>query len=324
MEDIIKLSVGIVVLMFIVMIIAAAGTVLLLIAAAVGVGWLIVMGVKRLRAHLNAVRAVEEQQRLEAEAARRRLAEHRREVAEQKLLAAAQEQESLAAKLQEDAERQAEERQEAERQEQERIRQREEEAARERLEAEQHKVTQLAPWSSIINCPTPQQADEIVGKASSMHSHTGKFLYVLALVGQTGVIVSWKVHIAEQSVPQVIGRRDGAVMFSGWAYAGQYSTRLPTGRYALSFVVNQAGRPKDEIDLSFEIVIPDGNAAPSADQFKQAVDATTQDFITRTKTVAKAKRKVKHTLAAQGTAPDEIDSELGKLEVRLKDLDGTA
>ena len=324
MEDLVKLSVGIVVLIFIVMIIAAAGTVLLVIAAAVGVGWLIVMGVKRLRAHLNAVRAVEQQQRLETEAARRRLAEHRREVEEQKLLVVAQEQESLAVKLQEEAERQAEERQEAERQEQERIRQREEEAARERLEAEQHKVTQLAPWSSIINCPTPQQADEIVGKASSMHSHTGKFLHVMALVGQTGVIVTWKVHTADTSVPQVIGLRDGTVMFSGWAYAGQYSTRLSTGRYALSFVVNQAGRPKDETDLSFEIVIPDGNAAPSADQFKRAVDATTQDFIKRTKTVAKAKRKVKQTLTAQGSDPDEIDGELGKLEVRLKDLDGTA
>ena len=325
MEDLVKLSVGIVVLIFIVMIIAAAGTVLLVIAAAVGVGWLIVMGVKRLRAHLNAVRAVEQQQRLETEAARRRLAEHRREVEEQKLLVVAQEQESLAVKLQEEAERQAEERQEAERQEQERIRQREEEAARERLEAEQHKVTKsLAPWSSIINCPTPQQADEIVGKASSMHSHTGKFLHVMALVGQTGVIVTWKVHTADTSVPQVIGLRDGTVMFSGWAYAGQYSTRLSTGRYALSFVVNQAGRPKDDTDLSFEIVIPDGNAAPSADQFKRAVDATTQDFIKRTKTVAKAKRKVKQTLTAQGSDPDEIDGELGKLEVRLKDLDGTA
>ena len=324
MEDIIKLSVGIVVLIVIVIIIAAAGTVLLVIAAAVGVGWLIVMGVKRWRAHLNAVRAMEEQQRLATEAAQRRLFEHKREEKERKLLAAAQEQESLAAKLQEDAERQEQERQEAERQEQERIRRREEEAARERLEAEQHKVTQLAPWSSIINCPTPQQADEIVGKASSMHSHTGKFLHVMALVGQTGVIVTWKVHTAETSVPQVIGLRDGTVMFSGWAYAGHYSTRLPTGRYALSFVVNQAGRPKDETDLSFEIVIPDGNAAPNADQFKQAVDATTQDFIKRTKTVAKAKRKVKQTLAAQGTDPDEIDGELGKLEIRLKDLDGTA
>ncbi len=291
MEDIVKLSVGIVVLIFIVMIIAAAGTVLLVIAAAVGVCWLIVIGVKRWRAHLNAVRAIEEQQRLETEAAQRRLAEQMLKEKEQKLLAAAKE----------------------------------EEAARERLEAEQHKATQsLAPWSSIINCPTPQQTDDIVGKASSMHSHTGKFLHVIALVGQTGVIVSWRVHIADQSVPQVIGRRDGTVMFSGWANAGQYSTRLPTGRYVLSFVVNQAGRPRDETDCSFEIVIPDGTAAPSADQFKQAVDTTTQEFIKRTQTVAKAKRKVERTLAAQGTDRDEIDVEMGKLEARIKDLDETA
>ena len=88
-------------------------------------------------------------------------------------------------------------------------------------------------------------------------------------------------------------------------------------------MVNQAGQTRDQIDLAFEIVITGKAAATNADEFKQEVNDTTRHFVERAEAVAAAKHTLKETLAGHGNDPDEIDLALGKLEARLRDIDGT-
>ena len=324
MDDLFGLVFTVVFIVIVVFLVIAGFGILLAIGAVVGVVWLIVWGIRKMIANAK-IRAEQKEQKRLAEWQQQRLLEQRtvRE-AEQKRLTAAMEQELLMAKLQAEAERQEQEREAAQREEEERQRRQEEEAARNRLETEHRKTTGNATdWSGIIACPTPQEADKLVGQTSSMHSHTGKYIHVIALVGQRGVITKWQVHSAVPATPQVIQLRDGKVMFSGWGYNGQFSAPLPAGRYHLAFVVNQAGQTRDQIDLAFEIVITGKAAATNADEFKQEVNDTTRHFVERAEAVAAAKHTLKETLAGHGNDPDEIDLALGKLEARLRDIDGT-
>jgi hypothetical protein len=283
-------------------------------AVLAGIGYLLFRIAKALLAHFEKVR--QEEQRLHL------LAAQEQKILAQQVVAEAERQEQLRKELEEMQQRQ---RQEEECQQLERLRRAQEDLARQRLEAECNEADQaFAQWNgrTFIKKPSAEQINTIIEEEACVQSHCGKYLHVIVLVGPSGTALKWQAHTGGGCTPLVIGLRGSEQMFSKWAFAGRHAARLAPGRHVLAFRVIQGGQPAaNDIDLAFELFVPAELPARGIEQFKKAVGATTKDFVSRAKTVAKAKRTVGQALTRQSDDPDEIQVELSKLEVQIKDLE---
>jgi hypothetical protein len=312
MDDFVGFAIAVVIIVAVAALIVAGLAMVGVLAVLVGMGYLIFLIAKAFFAYFEQIQKEEARARLKAAEGQKTLA--------LKMAEEAQRQEMLRQELAKEQERQ---RQEDERLQQERTRQAQEQTARQRLEAERDQADRVVPWNNLyIQKPTGEQIHAIIEAGACVQSRSGRFIHAMVVVGPNGVAIEWKAHVGTGIVPQVIGLRGNEEMFSEWAFGGRHTARLSPGRYTLSFLVNQSGKPQEGIfDFSFEIFVPTQQAAVgSLEAFKKSVDAAASEFIDRAQTVAQAKRKVSEALTSQYDDPDEALVEMAKLDVALKDL----
>jgi len=191
-------------------------------------------------------------------------------------------------------------------------------AAEEQSKAEQG----LVQWQreKLTKTPTKEQIYAAIEDSTSVLCHSGNRLDIIAFVAPTGVALEWKAQFDDPSLVISAYRNDKPMFFSRKP-AGRHGARLSHGRYELEFRVYFDGwQCTDNPDVAFEIFIPDGKTVRPADQYKNAVDSKTQEFINRVSIEDEAKKKVMQALTAHGNAPGQAKVEMSRFEYQLNEL----
>lgn len=225
---------------------------------------------------------------------------------------------------------QEEERQQAEKEARERQAERERtekaraeaEAARIAADQEARAAQAITVWKGGI-VPTAHVDEKILdamNELNRLQARRGKYLHVISLIGPMGIILEWKVQTSTAYSPQVTGFCDGDEMFTEWAFEGRHQSRLSPGRHFLVFHVDhQDGRESGDPDVAFEFFVPEPEHDVSIEAYEEAIMEKADEIMARARAVANAKRKIRQALTEEGNDPDEIDVELAKFEMAIKE-----